>query len=74
MAAYSRLWSNAVQDLDSGKLAYRVPEAARAIGVSEPQIWKLLNRMEIRSVKSGHCRLILKRDLEAYLAGLKVAS
>lgn len=49
------------------KLAYNVPEAASAIGISRANMFERISKGEIPSVKVAGRRLILREDLEAYL-------
>jgi excisionase family DNA binding protein len=44
-------------------LAYSVPDAARAIGVSKNMVWTLLRTGELRSFKLGARTLIAAQDL-----------
>jgi hypothetical protein len=48
-------------------LAYRVPDAARAAGVSESSIVRAIRSGDLVSVKFGGCRVVLHDDLVACL-------
>ncbi len=48
-------------------LAYRVPDAARAAGVSESSIVRAIRSGSLVSAKRGGCRVILHADLVAWL-------
>ncbi len=48
-------------------LAYSVPRAAALLDLSERQVWYLVNRKEIKSVKIGNSRRIPRDVLVAYL-------
>jgi excisionase family DNA binding protein len=52
------------------KIAFSIREAAAVSGLSRTTLYALIARRELRGVKSGARRLILRTDLEAYLAGL----
>jgi excisionase family DNA binding protein len=56
------------------RLAYSVDEAAEVIGVSRDHIYDLLRASRLKSIKSGRRRLIIKGQLEAYLASLECAA
>lgn len=47
-------------------LMLTVADAARALSISEPVMWRLIARKEIPSVKVGRSRRILVSALEAY--------
>jgi len=49
------------------KVAYSPEEAAAASSLSVRSIWNAIARGELRSSKKGRRRLILARDLEAWL-------
>ncbi len=49
-------------------LAYRMPDASKAAGLSKAQLYKLIAEGSLKSVKKGGRRLILRRDLEEFLA------
>lgn len=50
-------------------LAYRVPDAARAVGLSETQMWELIRDKRIAAIKLVGRRTLIERDeLEAFLA------
>ena len=54
-------------------LAYSVPEAAKAIGVSKNTVWTLLRVGELRSFKLGARTLIAAQDLRALVERLRAA-
>lgn len=54
-------------------LAYRVDDAAAAIGVSRAKVWDLIAQGAIPARKIVGSTIILKGDLEAYLSGLPSA-
>lgn len=41
------------------RLAYRVPEAAEALGVSAKTVWRLIEQGELQAVQSGRGKLVL---------------
>ena len=51
----------------SDKIALRIPEAARASGLSRSTLYKLISENRLHSVKAAGRRLILRSELEAYL-------
>ena len=48
-------------------LAYRPKEAAAALGLSRSQLYKLIQRGEINTCKSGSATLILRTEMERWL-------
>lgn len=48
-------------------LAYSVPDAAKAIGISERTMWELLRVRELRSFKLGHRTLIRAEELRSFI-------
>lgn len=59
---------NAERDL------YPVPDAAHRLGISEAYVWQLIADGRLGSVKLGQRRLVPRPALEAFIAGLPVAS
>jgi excisionase family DNA binding protein len=51
------------------KIALRVPEASQ--GLSRSKLYELIGERKLPSVKAGGRRLILRSDLEAYLAACR---
>jgi len=51
------------------RLAYPVPIAVQMSGLSRSRLYDLMKNGDLRSVKRGGRRLILKADLEAFLVG-----
>jgi len=49
------------------RLAYRVPEAAATLGISERSVWKLISEGEIQVVRSGKIVLVPRTVLEEFL-------
>lgn len=54
-----------------GRIAFRVGEAAEAIGVCRATFWRLMRAGEIPVVPIGGMKRILRRDLEAWLEAHK---
>ncbi|WP_082559200.1 helix-turn-helix domain-containing protein [Methylobacterium sp. Leaf94] len=54
-----------VSKVNDPALAYRVPEAARMIGISASTMWAMIARAEIPAKKIGGSTVVLRRDLEA---------
>lgn len=53
---------------------YGVPASAIWLGISQAQVWRLLETGELSSLKIGRRRLIPREALEAYVASLPAAS
>ncbi len=49
--------------------AFRVNDAAQSYSISRATIYRLLKANELRAVKIGGRRLILREDLEALVTG-----
>ena len=58
----------------SEKLALSVGEAAHAVSMSRATFYKRIKSGDVRAVRSGGRTLILRRDLEAFLASLETAA
>lgn len=52
-------------------IALRIPDACRMAGLSRSKLYDLMAKGELRAVKAGGRRLILKADLEGYFERLK---
>jgi excisionase family DNA binding protein len=52
-------------------MAYSVPEAALALGVSKSSVWKLIKEGDLPAVKLGRRTLISAEALQTLLDGLK---
>ena len=50
-------------DISQQRLAYRIPEAAKAIGVSTDTIYRLIASGRLRTVKLGSIRLVSAKAL-----------
>lgn len=48
-------------------LAYRVPDAAAALGLSERQVWRLIATGELRHFKVGRITLLRATDIHGWL-------
>ncbi len=59
------------QNLNHLKLAYTIEEASTLISLSRAQIYRLIDRGEIETIKIGKARRITARQLEAFLLGLE---
>jgi excisionase family DNA binding protein len=46
--------------------AHRVPEVAALLKISERQVWALIKRGDLRSIKVNNKRMVLPEDLDAY--------
>jgi excisionase family DNA binding protein len=57
-----------------GKLAYQINEAAQASGLSRSTLYQLIKTGELKSVKAAGRRLVLRNDLEAFLASRRDAA
>jgi hypothetical protein len=56
--------------LDEPQLAYRPADAARMLAISRSSLYNLLKAGVIKARKIHGCSVILRADLERYLAGL----
>lgn len=54
-------------------LAYRIESAAAALGVGRSKVFKMIKDGEIPARKIGGSTVILREDLEAYLASTPIA-
>ena len=50
-----------------GPLAYRVRSAAKALDLSEREVWRLLERRELAAIRCGRATLILASALTDWL-------
>lgn len=61
----------AVQPSTTSKLAYRVSEAAAAIGVSRSKMWQLIAQGRVKAVKiDTRTTVVSRQELESFLASL----
>jgi excisionase family DNA binding protein len=50
-------------------LAYRVPDAAKAVGLSESQMWEMIRQRRVAAIKLGGRRTLIEHaELEAFIA------
>lgn len=56
------------------RIAYSVPEVAKAMGVSKDWIYRLVQRGDLAAIHSGRRVLIERRALDDYLAAARAAS
>jgi hypothetical protein len=59
---------------DMRPLAYRIGVAAQMIGISKSKMYELASKGAIRTRRIEGATIILRSDLEAFLAALPVAS
>lgn len=52
---------------NSGRLAYRIEDAAAATGIGRSSLYELISTGRLRSIKAAGRRLILADDLRAFL-------
>ena len=57
----------------SHKLAYTVAEACAATGLGRTSVYEQINAGHLKSIKAAGRRLILRSDLEAFLASFRHA-
>jgi excisionase family DNA binding protein len=50
-------------------LAYTVPQLTLVAGIGRAKLYELIATGELRSVRRGGRRLVLKQDLESFLRG-----
>ena len=55
----------------SNKLAYSVNEACAATGIGRTSLYELIAKGQLKTLKAARRRLILRTDLEAYLASCR---
>ena len=55
------------EKLSPFKVAYNVPEAAKAIGLGRSTLFELIRDGKLKAVKAAGRRLILRTDIDAYL-------
>ncbi len=53
------------------RVAYRVAEVAKMLGVSHDSVQRAINRGDLKGIRIGGVTLILVSDLEAYLDELR---
>lgn len=56
--------------LDGFKLAYRIKEACKAIGLGRTKLYELISDGKIATKKDGGVTIILRSELERYLNSL----
>lgn len=56
--------------LPSDRLAYSVPDVCRLLGIAPATLYRIIARGQLRSVRMGGRRLILRDDLHTYLGAL----
>jgi excisionase family DNA binding protein len=54
-----------------GKLAYRIDEAAQASGLGRTTLYELIGSGQLKAFKAAGRRLIMRSDLEAFLASYR---
>ena len=59
---------------DMRPLAYRIGVAAQMIGISKSKMYEMVNKGAIRTRKVEGATIVLRSDLEAFLAALPVAN
>lgn len=60
--------------IDSDQIAYTVKHGARVVDISERQMWELIRKGEVESVKIGRSRRIPRVALVAYIERLRAES
>ncbi|MGH1590150.1 helix-turn-helix domain-containing protein [Methylobacterium phyllosphaerae] len=60
--------------LNDQLLAYRVPVAARLIGISRSKMWTLIADRKIATRKIGGATIILRADLQEFLAKMPASN
>ena len=56
------------------KIAFRMSEASYVSGISKTRLYELINNGALTSIKAAGRRLILRDDLERFLASFRSAS
>ena len=62
------------QNLNHLKMAYTIEEASDLLSLSRAQIYRLIDRGEIETIKIGKARRVTVRQLEAFLQRLEQQS
>lgn len=57
--------------MNTDPLLYSIDEAARLLGVSRVELYRLIQRGEVLSVKVGRLRRVSRAALERYVADLE---
>ncbi len=60
-----------MKETERDKLLFSVPQAAKALDVSESQVWQWLKDGILQGVKIGKLRKITRRELDRYVASLE---
>ena len=55
--------------MDHQKMAYTVEETCELLSISRAQIYRLIDRCEIGTIRIGTSRRITSRQLDAFLLG-----
>ena len=63
-----------MQTIDTGPLAYSVPDAARKLGISPRAIYNRIGSGEIKSFKVGPRRLISDEALRKFISASEAAA
>jgi excisionase family DNA binding protein len=61
---------NLEQRMPDWKLAYRVDEAAVALGFGKSKVWELIKHKKIAVKRDHGCTIILRTELQRYLDAL----
>ena len=56
------------------KLAFQINEAVRVTGLSRTTLYELIKTGQLKTIKAAGRRLVLKADLEAFLASCRDAA
>ena len=56
------------------KLAYRIDDAAQVSGIGRTSLYQLIATGQLKAIKAAGRRLILRTDLERYLAACREAA
>ena len=62
------------QPIPGEKLAFRIEEAVRASGLGRTTLYELIKTGQPKTIKAAGRRLVLKADLEAFLASCRDAA
>jgi excisionase family DNA binding protein len=55
------------QAVEPAPIAYRMPDASKAAGISKAKLYEEIAAGRLKAIKKAGRRLILRTDLEAYL-------
>jgi excisionase family DNA binding protein len=58
--------------LSEDRIAVRIPEACRLIGIGRSKLYELLDTGELETIKIGASRLVLVASLQAFVEARRI--